>query len=70
MLQNMTVIPVQAPPEGRYNETGSTGEVERAIGITIAQNKQIINNSLSINGQMKNVKLNFHLLNRLMKNSD
>ncbi|MFY9993831.1 MAG: hypothetical protein WAK61_02390 [Leclercia sp.] len=69
MLQNMTDIAAQAPSDGRYNETASAGVVTRAIGITITENKQLINNSLSINGQVQNVKLNFRLLNRLMENS-
>lgn len=69
MLQIVTVFQAEVPWHGRYNESGSGGVLKGLIGITIAKNTQIINKCASIKGQLKNVKLIFRLLNRLMKNS-
>ena len=44
MLLNMSTFQAESPFDGCYNERGNERGVKRAIGITIAENIQIINN--------------------------
>ena len=59
----------EAAWHGLYNERTPKHTLKGAIGITIVENKQKINNLLSIKRHLKNEKSNSRMLNRLMKNS-
>ena len=67
MLLNMSTFQAESPYGGCYNERGYEEGLERAIGITIVKNIQIINNYSSNNRQFKNEKLIAVVLNRLTK---
>ncbi|WP_410376787.1 hypothetical protein [Enterobacter sp. CPE_E423] len=69
MLQIMSVFMTEAAWQGLYNERTPKHTLKGAIGITIVENKQKINNLLSIKRHIKNEKSNYLMLNRLMKNS-
>jgi len=69
VLQIMSLFKTKAAPRGLYNEWTPKHTLKGAIGITIVENIQKINNWLSIKIHLKNEISIFPELNRLMKNS-